>query len=172
MIVTFGLLAIGVVLVIYGTVAKNRWGINLDPVYCPRCNTRLPEIRQPQNLRQRFWGGGTCVTCGVEVDKWGRQIGSSTPQGLPVKEQPAVLKQRSRRNLILVTWVVSFGATVVSDFPAFWKSGRIDFAEIIGFLAAGSIRAVPFTVFFYFSWIYLYERPLATIRRRREGARK
>ena len=36
------------VLVICGTVVKNRWGINLDPVSCPRCNTPLPQIRRPQ----------------------------------------------------------------------------------------------------------------------------
>ena len=62
------------VLVIFGTVVKNRWGINLDPVSCPRCNTLFPRIRQPQNIQQALWGGGTCAKCGAEVDKWGREV--------------------------------------------------------------------------------------------------
>jgi len=73
-ILMFGLLGIGIVLVIWGTVAKNRWGINVDRVSCPRCNTPLPQVRKPQNLRQAMWGGGTCPSCGVEVDKWGREL--------------------------------------------------------------------------------------------------
>ncbi len=62
------------VFVIYGTIAKNRWGINLDPVSCPRCHTPFPQIRKPQNIRQSLWGGGTCVKCEAEVDKWGREL--------------------------------------------------------------------------------------------------
>ena len=30
-------LTIGALLVVYGTVVKNRWGINLGDVNCPRC---------------------------------------------------------------------------------------------------------------------------------------
>jgi hypothetical protein len=71
LVMIFGLLAVGAVLVAYGTLAQNRWGINLGAVLCPRCDTPLPKARKPQSLRQAMWGGGTCPACGVEVDKWG-----------------------------------------------------------------------------------------------------
>jgi hypothetical protein len=74
LVVIIGLLAVGIVLVIHGTIAKNRWGINLGTVYCPRCNTPFPKVRTPQSSRQALWGGGTCSNCGVEVDKWGREV--------------------------------------------------------------------------------------------------
>ena len=80
LVVIFGLLAVGMVLVAYGTVAKNRWGINLrtlDGVSCPRCNSPQPKLRKPRSIRQAMWGGYTCVTYAAEIDKWGRpQIGS------------------------------------------------------------------------------------------------
>jgi hypothetical protein len=72
--IVFGLLAIGMVLVVYGTIAKNRWGINLSEVSCPSCNLALPPIRRPASLRHILWGGWTCPSCGVEIDKWGRQM--------------------------------------------------------------------------------------------------
>jgi hypothetical protein len=75
-LVIFGLSTLGVVLGIYGTIAKNKWGINLDPVSCPRCNTQLPQVRKPRNVRQAMWGGGNCPRCGIETDKWGREIGN------------------------------------------------------------------------------------------------
>ena len=74
--VLFGALFVGGVVVAYGTIAKNRWGINLHPVTCPRCNTRAPAKRIPRSKRQRLWGGGTCEGCGAELDKWGRIIDS------------------------------------------------------------------------------------------------
>ncbi len=73
-LVMFGVTGFGVLLVIYGTVTKNSWGINLDPVFCPRCKTPFPAIRTPRNIRQAMWGGGTCQACGLEVDKWGREV--------------------------------------------------------------------------------------------------
>ena len=74
LIAVFGLLAIGMVLVIYGTVAENRWGINFSAVSCPCCKATLHQMRKPRSLRQALWGGYTCAACGAEVDKWGRQI--------------------------------------------------------------------------------------------------
>ena len=70
--VLFGLLTGGMVLVVYGTVAKNKWGINLGEVSCPRCTTPLPMVRKPHSTRQAMWGGYTCPNCRAEVDKWGR----------------------------------------------------------------------------------------------------
>jgi hypothetical protein len=73
LIVTFVALAVGMVLVVHGTIAKNRWGINLEEVSCPRCSKLLPKVRKPRSLRESMWGGCTCPNCGVEVDKWGRE---------------------------------------------------------------------------------------------------
>jgi hypothetical protein len=73
-IVVLALLAIGLIFVIHGTVAENRWGINLSSVSCPRCKAPLPHVRVPRSFRQAMWGGYVCSACGAEVDKWGRQI--------------------------------------------------------------------------------------------------
>jgi hypothetical protein len=78
LVVVFGLLAVGGALVAYGTIAKNKWGINLSAVSCPRCHSALPKLRRPTSLRQRLWGGSMCPACGVEVDKWGREIAPGT----------------------------------------------------------------------------------------------
>ena len=74
-----GLLVVGFLLVIHGTLAKNKWGINPKRVSCPKCNTAFPQVRKPRSVRQRMWGGWTCPNCGVEVDKWGREIPSARP---------------------------------------------------------------------------------------------
>jgi len=74
LIFTCGVFAVGLEAVIYGTLAKNRWGINLESVSCPRCNMLLPQVRKPRSLQQSMWGGCTCPNCGVEVDKWGREV--------------------------------------------------------------------------------------------------
>jgi hypothetical protein len=76
-IVVLALLAIGLILVIHGTVAENRWGINLSSVSCPCCKAPLAQVRLPRSFRQAMWGGYTCPACGAEVDKWGRQINRS-----------------------------------------------------------------------------------------------
>jgi hypothetical protein len=75
-IIFVSLLAIGVVLVAYGTFAKTRWAMNLNAVSCPRCNMQLPTLRKPLSLSQTMWGGQTCPGCGTEVDKWGREVSS------------------------------------------------------------------------------------------------
>ena len=75
--ILFGVLTIGVLLVVWGTVVKNRWGINLKPSACPRCKAPPPPplaIRRPTSMRQALWGGRTCPACGAEIDKWGREI--------------------------------------------------------------------------------------------------
>jgi hypothetical protein len=74
-IATISVTFIGTLLVIFGTIAKNRWGINLHPVNCPRCGNSMPCVRKPKSRTQALWGGGTCETCGCEMDKWGREIG-------------------------------------------------------------------------------------------------
>lgn len=41
---------------------------------CTNCGTPLPRFRQPQNKRQRLWGGWTCPNCGKELDRKGKVI--------------------------------------------------------------------------------------------------
>lgn len=55
---------------------KSKFGINLNRVYCPVCNTKQPIIRKPTNERQALWGGHTCSNCKIEMDKYGRTITS------------------------------------------------------------------------------------------------
>ena len=75
------LLAVGGVLVLVGTVVKNRWGINVEQLRCPNCGVLLDRVRTPRNRAQMLWGGNTCDKCGVEVDKWGRPVGqASSPE--------------------------------------------------------------------------------------------
>ena len=59
---------------IYGTFARNKWGINIAPVVCPGCRTALPRWRTPTSFKQVLWGGYTCPTCHCELDKWGREV--------------------------------------------------------------------------------------------------
>jgi hypothetical protein len=73
-IVTLSIVLLGVLLVAFGTVTKNGWGINLKPVNCPACGSPMPQGRQPKSLRQRLWGGWDCEKCGCEMDKWGRSV--------------------------------------------------------------------------------------------------
>jgi hypothetical protein len=47
---------------------------NLASVSCPRCNALLPQVRKPRSSQQTMWGGWTCPKCGVDVDKWGREV--------------------------------------------------------------------------------------------------
>jgi hypothetical protein len=73
-VVTMSSLVLGILLVAFGTVTKNRWGINAEPVSCPGCGSPMPKVRRPESLKQALWGGGTCGKCGCEMDKWGRLI--------------------------------------------------------------------------------------------------
>ena len=67
-------LLVGLVLVAYGTVAKNGWGINFKPVSCPCCCTPVPKLRKPKSRHEALWGGATCGKCGCQMDKWGNRI--------------------------------------------------------------------------------------------------
>jgi hypothetical protein len=62
------------ILVIRGSIRKGRWGANLNPVNCPRCNQLMPTLRKPKSVSQAMWGGWTCEQCGCAMDKWGREI--------------------------------------------------------------------------------------------------
>jgi len=67
-------LFIGLALIVYGSIAKNDWGVNFDPVKCPRCSSSLNYARAPKSRKQALWGGYTCPKCGCEIDKWGREM--------------------------------------------------------------------------------------------------
>jgi hypothetical protein len=59
---------------IYGTIVRNKWGVNTGPVVCPGCHTPLSFWRKPTSLKQALWGGHSCPNCHRELDKWGREI--------------------------------------------------------------------------------------------------
>jgi len=44
------------------------------PISCPKCNTKMPRFRKPENTNQALWGGWTCPKCGTELDKKGNEI--------------------------------------------------------------------------------------------------
>jgi hypothetical protein len=137
LLIVFGLLVVGGALVTYGTFARNRWGVNLGDVTCPRCKTLLPQIRKPQSTRQKLWGGWKCPGCGVEIDKWGREvsgggveralIGSRSATHPTVKLRnwkalfPSPFSRHSFRHRFvaaLITWGIPMLAaeTIFSDF--------------------------------------------------------
>ena len=62
-------------MIIRDTVRREGWfGVNLRRVRCPRCAELMPRFRWPLSFRQGYWGGCTCVKCGCEMDKWGREV--------------------------------------------------------------------------------------------------
>jgi hypothetical protein len=73
-IVIAALLVVGGGLVIYGTIVKNRWGVNFRRLSCPNCGAQMPQVRAPNSRSQFLWGGVTCPQCGCEMDKWGRRL--------------------------------------------------------------------------------------------------
>jgi hypothetical protein len=70
----FVVVFLGGILVMVGTVRRNRWGINTAPVNCPQCKQSMSQVRKPKSLSQLMWGGGICEKCGCEMDKWGRAL--------------------------------------------------------------------------------------------------
>src|SRR5262245_7159700 len=57
-------LAIGVAVVVWGSIAKRPWGINFQRNACTQCGTFLPQFRIPKNTRQATEGGSICPKCG------------------------------------------------------------------------------------------------------------
>jgi hypothetical protein len=86
--VVMGFFLIGFIVVVYGTVRKNKWGINFQRPVCPHCGVSAPLIRKPRTVQQALWGGWTCPSCGTEIDKWGRELvppNSGRPTGAPAE---------------------------------------------------------------------------------------
>ena len=67
-------LTMGTILIVVGTIKKNKWGINLNTPICTKCKNKLTYIRKPKSLQQALWGGHTCEKCNVDIDKWGREV--------------------------------------------------------------------------------------------------
>jgi hypothetical protein len=114
----FGFLSIGVVVVIYGSIVRNRWGANTGDVFCPHCKAPLPRFRVPRSLRQELWGGWMCPTCGAEVDKWGREL-STGPGWPPGEDNPYLIKgYRSGALVVLILALLLIGVFDYYDPPA------------------------------------------------------
>lgn len=47
-----GFIAVGMALVVFGAIAKNRWGINLAEVSCPRCNKQAAPESEKTRITQ------------------------------------------------------------------------------------------------------------------------
>jgi len=71
----FFLLPVFLILTVIDTVrGSGRWGINPGPAKCPACGTTAPTFRKPKNFQQAMWGGWTCASCGLELDKWAKPV--------------------------------------------------------------------------------------------------
>jgi hypothetical protein len=56
LLIVFAVLCAGVSLVIYGTFAKNRWGINVNPIrHCPHCGESFQRLEH-RTLFARHYG--------------------------------------------------------------------------------------------------------------------
>lgn len=137
--ILFGILLAASVLVMHGTVAKNRWGINPGPVGCPVCGEVLPGRRVPRNLREALWGGCSCTSCEVEVDKWGRMLRGRAPGGSggssgggrkPTANVRAPGRSFWRNRWI---WVIPVLGLIVDA----WLSGAVIIDAIIGAVLIG-----------------------------------
>lgn len=73
--VLYAILTIGFILFFRRkTKEKSPIGINLNAVYCPKCQTKQPFIRIPKNSDQFLFGGTTCPKCQTKLDKYGRIV--------------------------------------------------------------------------------------------------
>ena len=158
LIMMFGVLSAGMALVLYGTITKTRWGINFDPLSCPRCNTPLPRLRDPQSTRQALWGGGTCAKCGTEFDKWGREVAAPLPGHLPGGgRSEEALRRLLKRRVIVSSAVAFFCLTLLFGWPA---TGTHP-STVTGWVVLAAIAAVEtalFTALFYLALMYVLDR--------------
>lgn len=66
-VVLISMVALGLILVSRGNIRKSRWGINLNPVNCPRCNRLMPTIRKPTSMSQACGAAGRA---NIAVVRW------------------------------------------------------------------------------------------------------
>jgi hypothetical protein len=57
----------GLILVIVGTIRKNRWGINLEAVNCPHCEQLMSQVRKPRSMSQ---SSGAAERANDAVVRW------------------------------------------------------------------------------------------------------
>ena len=90
-VIAVGAVLIGLVLVIHGTIVKNKWGFTFSAARCPRCGEQNPAFRAPRSVSQALWGGYRCRSCGSEFDKWGREVRERavTDEVNPKRETPS-----------------------------------------------------------------------------------
>jgi len=152
-IVILLLFGVGAALVAYGTLAENRWGINTDPVFCPRCKAPLPKLREPGSLRQALWGGWTCPVCGAGVDKWGREVAVAGPP-TPAKSEEEIRRLLRKRLVLgapgLFCLLVALDWTGLTGrgFPSDWAQALIEVCFNIGFTVL--VTAVSFSLIMYY----------------------
>jgi hypothetical protein len=155
----FYLLALGAVVVAYGTAVRNSWGINLEPVSCPRCGTPLPRMRDPRSLRQALWGGWTCPVCGTGVDKWGRETAVVAPRTIvkPESQMRRTIKKRMLIMTVVAYFCLALLAVLLVDFVRLGglPSSPIEWVVVIGISA---VATAVLTVFSYFTWWYVVDR--------------
>lgn len=131
-IVILWLAGVGMAVVIYGTVTKRRWGINLNGATCPKCGSPAPVFRHPASRRQALWGGWTCAACGIECDKWGREIAPVGPTPRPAFKTEAEVRAHFRKRFwlnavilyplfFLVQWLIPGG----HGFPTNWVDAAL-----------------------------------------------
>lgn len=53
---------------------KEKIGVNLNKVNCPKCGTEQKFVRIPKDTKEAFWGGYTCPNCACKMDKFGKEI--------------------------------------------------------------------------------------------------
>jgi hypothetical protein len=63
-----------VAFLVFASIRRTRFGVNLKTVHCPQCSAAMPAIRLPTSVSQAVWGGWTCPHCGTNMDRWGRRI--------------------------------------------------------------------------------------------------
>jgi hypothetical protein len=157
-IVMVGLCLIVWILIAYGTHAKTNWGINKHPVFCPRCNTQLPAVRQPQSLRQAMWGGWTCMVCGIEVDKWGRELASVGPRRRRFVP-PDQYRKVAMKRIMLVFMATAFCGLLLLHLLKL-RGSRFPFNEVTVLTAAGLalVETSIGALIFYFYMRRLFRR--------------
>ena len=158
LLVLLFLLALGAVLVAYGTAVRNGWGINLDAVACPRCKTPLPRLYLARSVRQHLWGGWTCPVCGAGVDKWGREIA-------PIAKRTVVMpadevRRVQTKRLIFITPVL-FCVLMALDWTGLTGSGfPSSLAEAIFQVCANIVWTAALTGVSYFIMSCPFKRSL------------
>jgi hypothetical protein len=155
-----GLLAIGIGLVIYGTIVKNKWGINTDTVFCVRCKTPLPQSRKPQNLQEALWGGWSCPVCGVHLDKWGREVPLQTRRrSQNIHSSTAQVQGTLRSKPLIFTALGFFCLTVLLSWLGLGGfSSPSTVLEWVITIVVAAVETAIFISLFYFGSVALLNR--------------